>query len=53
MTQLGKQCVIETHSEYLINRMRFRTAAAVTTNPWLEAVRLYFVERGKNGSSLP
>jgi predicted ATPase len=50
MTQLGKQCVIETHSEYLVNRMRFRTAAAVTTNPWLEAVRLYFVERGKNGS---
>lgn len=50
MTQLGKQCVIETHSEYLVNRMRFRTAAAVTTNPWLEAVRLYFVERGDDGS---
>lgn len=50
MTQLGKQCVIETHSEYLVNRIRFRMAAAVTTNPWLEAVRLYFVDRGDDGS---
>lgn len=51
MTQLGKQCVIETHSEYLVNRIRFRTAAAVTTNPWLDAVKLYFVERGADGST--
>ncbi|MBU4174461.1 MAG: DUF3696 domain-containing protein [Actinobacteria bacterium] len=50
MTQLGKQCVLETHSEYLVNRIRFRTAAAATTNPWLEAVRLYFVERDDDGS---
>jgi len=51
MTQLGKQCILETHSEYLVNRIRFRTAAAGTSNPWLEAVKLYFVERGADGSS--
>ena len=45
MTQLGKQCIIETHSEYLINRIRFRTAAAVKSTPWLEAVKMYFVEK--------
>lgn len=51
MTRLGKQCILETHSEYLVNRIRFRTAAAVRSNPWLEAVKLYFVERGTDGSS--
>jgi predicted ATPase len=52
MTQLGKQCIIETHSEYLINRIRYRTAAAaLKSNPWVEAVKVYFVERGPDGSS--
>ena len=50
MTQLGKQCVLETHSEYLINRIRFRAAAAVGRNPWVEAVKMYFVEKGQQGS---
>jgi len=50
MTQLSKQCILETHSEYLVNRIRFRTAAAGTSNPWLEAVKLYFVERRADGS---
>ena len=51
MTQLGKQCVIETHSEYLINRIRFRAAAAVKANPWVEAVKMYFVEKAEQESS--
>ena len=50
MTQLGKQCVLETHSEYLINRIRFRAAAAAGRNPWVEAVKVYFVEKGQQGS---
>ena len=45
LTQLGKQCILETHSEYLINRIRFRIAAAGDRNPWKEAVKVYFVER--------
>lgn len=51
MTQLGKQCIIETHSEYLVSRIRFRTAAAMKSNPWLDAVKVYFVERDADGSS--
>ena len=50
ITQLGKQCVLETHSEYLINRIRFRIAASDKQNPWVEAVRVYFVERTLEGS---
>ena len=51
ITRLGKQCVLETHSEYLINRIRFRVAAAVEPNPWVEAVKMYFVERPPEGST--
>ena len=52
ITQLNKQCVLETHSEYLINRIRFRVAAAaVEQNPWVEAVKMYFVERPPEGST--
>ena len=51
ITQLNKQCVLETHSEYLINRIRFRVAAAVEQNPWVEAVKTYFVERPPEGST--
>jgi predicted ATPase len=51
MTALGKQCVVETHSEYLINRVRFRTAAAIEGNPWLSRQKMYFVERPSEGST--
>ena len=51
MALLNKQCIIETHSEYLINRIRFRTAAAMNPeNPWIEAVKVNFVKLGANGS---
>jgi predicted ATPase len=51
MTQLGKQCIVETHSEYFINRIRFRAAAAVNNNPWVQAVKIFFVEKGDQESS--
>lgn len=51
ITRLGKQCVLETHSEYLINRIRFRVAAAAEPNPWVEAVKMYFVELPPEGST--
>jgi predicted ATPase len=44
MGLLGKQCVLETHSEYLINRLRFR-AAAETKNEFARAMKMYFVEK--------
>jgi predicted ATPase len=42
---LGKQCLIETHSEYLINRLRYRAAAEETTNRVTENLKVYFVEK--------
>lgn len=49
--QLGKQCLIETHSEYLVNRLRFRIAEA-DGDEILKLVKMYFVERKDNTSSL-
>lgn len=47
---LGKQCIVETHSEYLINRLRFRVAAAQSEA--LEAnIKMYFVEKIGDHSS--
>jgi len=51
MTALGKQRIVETHSEYLINRLRFRTAAAIESNPWMESLKVYFVERKEKGTT--
>lgn len=51
MTALGKQCIVETHSEYLINRVRFRVAAAQASNPWVAATKVYFVERPEGMST--
>ena len=50
MALLGKQCVIETHSEYLINRLRFRIASSTKEVPLSPMVKIYFVENRENGS---
>ena len=47
---LGKQCLIETHSEYLINRLRYRAAAEDENNRVNDNLKIYFVEK-ENGSS--
>jgi predicted ATPase len=44
MSLLGKQCLIETHSEYLINRLRYRAASA-PTDSFSKLMTLYFVEK--------
>ena len=49
MALLRKQCIIETHSEYLINRLRFRAAAADSNNV-SNQMTIYFVEK-KEGKS--
>lgn len=41
---LGKQCVVETHSEYLINRLRYLAATSVGETV-SEKVGLFFVEK--------
>jgi len=40
---MGKQCIIETHSEYLINRLRYR-AACEEDGRVTENLKIYFVE---------
>lgn len=40
----GKQCVIETHSEYFVSRLRFLAAVAKDT-PLAEHFKIYFVEK--------
>ncbi|MEI7695352.1 MAG: DUF3696 domain-containing protein [Chlorobium sp.] len=50
MTQLGKQCLVETHSEHIINRIRLRIAEGTEGSPWHDATKVYFVEN-KNDSS--
>ncbi len=47
----GKQCLIETHSEYLINRLRYRAAAEGDGNRVTNNLKLYFVEKTGGSSS--
>ena len=46
---MGKQCIVETHSEHIINRLRLREATSV--DPLRRPVKIYFVERDDEGSS--
>jgi len=50
MSLLGKQCILETHSEYLVNRLRFRAAAAEARDI-ANRIRMYFVEKQGDSSS--
>lgn len=50
MALMKKQCIIETHSEYLINRLRFRAAAAAPEKPVADQMTIYFVEK-RDGKS--
>jgi predicted ATPase len=40
----GKQCVVETHSEYLISRLRYLSAVAKDV-PISQLIKIYFVEK--------
>ncbi|MCA6572894.1 MAG: DUF3696 domain-containing protein [Pseudanabaena sp. M57BS1SP1A06MG] len=44
MTMLGKQCIVETHSEYMINRLRYRSAKAIDDSISKNVI-IYFVEK--------
>lgn len=50
MTLLKKQCIVETHSEYLINRLRYQTAIS-EGEELSKKVIMYFVEKKKGFSS--
>ena len=46
---MGKQCIVETHSEHIINRLGLREATSV--DPLMRPAKIYFVERDEEGSS--
>lgn len=49
MILLNKQCIVETHSEYLINRLRYQVA--ISENEFISSqIIMYFVEREQNQS---
>ncbi len=48
---MGKQCIIETHSEYLINRLRYRAATEGEGNRVTSALKIYFVEKPSGSST--
>lgn len=51
MALCNKQCIVETHSEYFIDRLRFRIAAATPKNGLNSQAKIYFVEKPSQGSS--
>lgn len=50
MIKLNKQCILETHSEYLINRLRYKAVSSPKDNIQND-VMIYFVEQ-EDGKSI-
>jgi len=51
MALCNKQCIVETHSEYFIDRLRFRIAASSSESELNSQVKIYFVEKPSQSSS--
>ena len=51
MALCKKQCIVETHSEYFVDRLRFRIAAASPENELNSQTKIYFVEKPSQASS--
>lgn len=51
MALCKKQCIVETHSEYFIDRLRFRIAAAKPGKEINDLAKVYFVEKSPRGST--
>ncbi len=51
MAFCNKQCIIETHSEHLVDRLRFRIAEAERGSAVLSKIKMYFVEKESVGST--
>ncbi len=51
MALCNKQCIVETHSEYFIDRLRFRIAATPPEKELNSQAKIYFVEKPSEDSS--
>lgn len=47
----GRQVIVETHSEYLVNRLRYRIAASEGED-LAQTVKTYFAEKNEKGASM-
>lgn len=50
LTMCDRQCIVETHSEHLINRLRYRIAASSSEENVDELIKVYFTEMGYEGT---
>ena len=50
MALCNKQCIVETHSEYFIDRLRFRIASASPDAELTSKTKIYFVEKPSQAS---
>jgi predicted ATPase len=44
LSKTGRQCIVETHSEYLINRLRLRVCESGWESKLKDQIGIYFVE---------
>jgi predicted ATPase len=51
VSRSGRQCIVETHSEYLINRLRLKVAESPDSERLQEVMVIHFVERSGTVSS--
>ena len=51
MALCNKQCIVETHSEYFIDRLRFRIAASTSGEKLNSKAKIYFVEKPGQSSN--
>ena len=51
MALCNKQCIVETHSEYLIDRLRLRIASTTEEDDLSSTTKIYFVEKSAKGST--
>jgi predicted ATPase len=52
ISQSGRQCILETHSEHIINALRYRVAEteAPDDEKLADDIQIYFVEKDEKGS---
>ena len=51
MALSNRQCIVESHSEHLVNRLRYRIASSTASNELNDLTKIFFVEKTSKGSS--
>lgn len=51
MALSNRQCIVESHSEHLVNRLRYRIASSPAGDELNDLTKIFFVEKTSKGSS--